>query len=67
MWEPELLSLELLGDHLAPAARRGAEIDHALGALKDLELLVDLEELVSASCTIAIFLCFPVIDILLQI
>ena len=41
-----LLRADALGRDLAPAAGRGAEIDHARAGLAEMELVVDLDQLV---------------------
>ena len=45
-----------LHNDLQPAARRGAEVDHAGAALQDVEFLVDLFQLVGRAGAIALFL-----------
>ena len=41
-------------DDLAPAARRDAEVDHRLGALEQVEALVELEQFIGRAAAIAL-------------
>ena len=54
---------QLLGDNLTPRARSGTEINNPGDVLKDVELLVNLQEFIGRTSAVALFFCFAVEDV----